>query len=110
MRNLNPDLYYPVYGDDSTVVDDAPTQGKFYVRLEKGDSHVMWGNFQTAWSGSELVQYSRVLYGAKLRFRSEETTAHGEKRTVVDGFSADPGTLGAREEFRGPGGSLYYLR
>ena len=110
LRNLNPDLYYPVYGDDSTVVDDAPTQGKFYVRLEKGDSHVMWGNFQTAWSGSELVQYSRGLYGAKLRFRSEETTAHGEKRTVVDGFAADPGTLGAREEFRGTGGSLYYLR
>lgn len=110
LRNLDPDLYYPVYGDDSTVVDDAPTQGKFYVRLEKGDSHVMWGNFQTAWGGSELMQYSRGLYGAKLRYRSEAATAWGEKRTVVDGFAADPGTLGARDEFRGTGGSLYYLR
>jgi hypothetical protein len=70
----------------------------------------MWGNFQTAWSGSELMQYSRGLYGAKLRYRSEEVTAYGEKRTAFDGFLADPGTLGARDEFRGTGGSLYYLR
>ncbi len=110
LRNIDPDLYYPVYGDDSTTVDDAPTQGKFYVRLEKGDSHVMWGNFQTAWSGSELMQYSRGLYGAALRYRSTEATTYGEKQTVVDAFAADPGTLGARDEFRGTGGSLYYLR
>ena len=110
LRNVDQDLYYPVYGDDSTTVDDAPTQGKFYVRLEKGDSQVMWGNFQTAWSGSELLQYSRGLYGANLRYRSEEATRFGEKRTLVDAFAADPGTLGARDEFRGTGGSLYYLR
>lgn len=109
LRNINPDLYYPVYGDDSTVVDDAPTQGKFYVKLEKGDSHVMWGNFQTSWSGTELLQYSRGLYGAKLRYRSDETTSYGEKRTQADAFAADPGTIASREEFRGTGGSLYYL-
>ena len=110
LRNINPDLYYPVYGDDSTTVDDAPTQGKFYVRLEKGDSHVMWGNFQTTWSGSELMQFSRGLYGAKGRYRSEEATRWGEKVTQVDAFAADPGTSASREEFRGTGGSLYYLR
>lgn len=110
LRNINPDLYYPVYGDDSTTVDDAPTSGKFYVKLEKGESHVMWGNFQTSWSGTELLQYSRGLYGAKGKFRSEETTAYGEKKTQVDAFAAEPGTLASREEFRGTGGSLYYLR
>jgi len=110
LRNINPDLYYPVYGDDSTTVDDAPTQGKFYVKLEKGDSHVMWGNFQTSWSGAELLQYSRGLYGAKARYRSEETTQYGEKRTQADAFAADPGTIASREEYRGTGGSLYYLR
>lgn len=110
LRNINPDLYYPVYGDDSTTVDDAPTQGKFFVRLEKGESQVMWGNFQTAWSGTELLQYSRGLYGARARYRSAETTSYGEKRTLVDAFAAEPGTLAARDEFRGTGGSLYYLR
>ncbi len=110
LRNIDPDAYYPVYGDDSTTVDDAPTQGKFYVRLEKGDSHVMWGNFHTGWTGSELVQYSRGLYGAKGRYVSDDSTSFGERRTVAEAFAADPGTLPAREEFRGTGGSLYYLR
>jgi len=110
LRNIDPDLYYPVYGDDSTTVDDAPTQGKFYVKLERGESQVMWGNFRTTWNGTELLQYSRGLYGANVRYRSENTTTHGEKRTQVDAFAADPGTLGARDEFRGTGGSLYYLR
>lgn len=110
LRNIDPDAYYPVYGDDSTTLDDAPTQGKFYVRLERGDSHVMWGNFHTGWSGSELMQYSRGLYGAKGRYVSEGATTFGERRTVAEAFAADPGTLPAREEFRGTGGSLYYLR
>lgn len=110
LRRIDPNLYYPVYGDDSTVVDDAPTQGKFYVRLERDDSHVLWGNFQTAWSGNELIQYSRGLYGAKGRYRSTDTTTYGEKRTQIDAFAAEPGTLAGRDEFRGSGGSLYYLR
>jgi hypothetical protein len=29
---------------------------------------------------------------------------------VVEGFAAQPGTVPAYEEFRGTGGSLYYLR
>lgn len=110
LRNIDPDAYYPVYGDDSTTVDDAPTQGKFYVRLEKGDSHVMWGNFQTQWTGSELVQYSRGLYGARAQYKSERMTGFGDRRTQAEVFVADPGTLDSREEFRGTGGSLYYLR
>ena len=110
LRRLDPDKYYPVYGDDSTTLDDAPTQGKFFVRLEKGDSQVMWGNFQTSLTGTELSQFSRALYGGRARFVTESTTQHGEKRGRVEVFAADPGTLQSREEFRGTGGSLYYLR
>ncbi len=109
LRRIDPDKFYPVYGDDSTIVDDAPTQGKFYVRLERGDSRVMWGNFQTSWTGTELTQYSRGLYGANLVWTSGSTTQYGEKRATVNGFAAEPGTLSSREEFRGTGGSLYYL-
>jgi outer membrane protein OmpA-like peptidoglycan-associated protein len=110
LRRIDPDKFYPVYGDDSTIVDDAPTQGKFYVRLEKDDSHVMWGNFQTAWTGTELTQYSRGLYGANALWHSAQSTSHGEKSSSLNLFAAEPGTLQSREEFRGTGGSLYYLR
>ncbi|WP_082221575.1 OmpA family protein [Herbaspirillum chlorophenolicum] len=109
LRRIDPDRYYPVYGDDSTITDDAPTQGKFYVKLEKDSSYVMWGNFQTAWTGTELTQYSRGLYGANAMWNSKEATRYGEKVTSVNAFVADPGTLQSREEFRGTGGSLYYL-
>ncbi len=110
LRRLDPEKYYPVYGDDSTLKEDAPTQGKFYVRLEKGDSHVMWGNFHTTINGTDFMQFRRGLYGGKLKWVSEQTTKWGEKRARVDLFAAEPGSVGARDEFRGTGGSLYYLR
>jgi outer membrane protein OmpA-like peptidoglycan-associated protein len=109
LRRIDPNRYYPVYGDDSTTVQDAPTSGKFYVRLEKGESSVLWGNFQAHMNGTEFLEYTRTLYGLDLKLRSPETTSYGEKRRSVDAFWADPGTLGAREEFRGTGGSVYYL-
>lgn len=64
LRRLDPDDYYPVYGDDSTMVEDAPTNGKFYVRLERGDSHVMWGNFKTNIKGTEFMRAERALWRA----------------------------------------------
>jgi outer membrane protein OmpA-like peptidoglycan-associated protein len=110
LRRIDPNAYYPVYGDDSTMVEDAPTRGKFYVKLARGDSHVMWGNFQTRITGTDLVNYNRGLYGAHAEFNSDNATKYGERKTQVQGFVADPGTLGALEEFRGTGGSLFYLR
>ena len=69
----------------------------------------MWGNFQTQWTGTELTQYNRGLYGANLVIRPEASTKYGERKTFVNVFAAEPGTISSREEFRGTGGSLYYL-
>jgi outer membrane protein OmpA-like peptidoglycan-associated protein len=110
LRRIDPDRYYPVYGDDSTTVQDAPTSGKFYVRLEKGDSSVLWGDFQSSLTGTDFIQYSRTLYGLSVRYRSPESTAFGEKQRSVDAFWAEPGTLSSRQELRGTGGSVYYLQ
>jgi hypothetical protein len=110
LRRLDPDDYYPVYGDDSTTIEDAPTKGRFYVRLERGDSHVMWGNYKTRITGSEFSRQERALYGANAVYRSEAVTEHGERRTEVNLYAAQPGTLPQRDEFRGTGGSSYFLR
>jgi outer membrane protein OmpA-like peptidoglycan-associated protein len=110
LGRIDPNAYYPVYGDDSTLVEDAPTQGKFYVKLQRGESHVLWGSFQTRLTGTDLVNYSRALYGAQARYVSPGVTQFGEKRSEAEVFAADPGTLASVEEFRGTGGSLYYLR
>jgi hypothetical protein len=110
LRNLDPNKYYPVYGDDSTLNDDAPTRGKFYVRLERGDSSIVWGNFKTTITGTEFIRYDRGLYGARAQSKTAAQTSFGERRGQAEVFAAEPGTLGARDVFRGTGGSLYYLR
>ncbi|KAG1694865.1 hypothetical protein GQR58_006811 [Nymphon striatum] len=42
-RRLDPDKYYPVYGDDSTIVDDTNSQGKMYVRVDWDKSRALLG-------------------------------------------------------------------
>jgi hypothetical protein len=110
LRRLDPDYYYPTFGDDSVVEETAPTLGKFFVKLNKAESHAMWGNFEVEYLENELAQVERGLYGGNLRYQSPSTTKFGEQRLVIDGFAAEPGTVPSREEFRGTGGSLYFLR
>jgi flagellar motor protein MotB len=109
-RRMDPDYHYPTYGDDSTVDQSAPTLGKFYVKAEKDDNYGMWGNFKVGYMDNELTQVDRGLYGAKLHYQTHGVTEFGDPRLGVDGFAADPGTIAARDEFLGTGGSLYYLR
>ena len=110
LRRLDPDDYYPIYGDDSTIVEDAPTSGKVYVRLERGQSHVMWGNFKTTINGTTFARNERALYGAHLFYKSEKTTRLGSPKTKVEAFAAEPGTIPQRDDFRGTGGSAYFLK
>jgi len=109
LRRLDADRFYPVYGDDSTIVEDAPTQGRFFLRIEKDDSHVMWGNFATQITGTEFAHLDRGLYGGIADYNSKNTTSFGERSTQITAFAADPGTIPAREEYRGTGGSVYFL-
>ncbi|MBM0106001.1 OmpA family protein [Steroidobacter sp. S1-65] len=110
LERIDAERAYPVYGDDSSSEWDAPTNGRFYLRVDHKDSRAVWGNFQTSWTGLELNQFSRGLYGADVLYKSESSTSFGERRVINDLFAAEPGTLNSREEFRGTGGSLYYLR
>ena len=109
-RRIDPDYHYPTFGDDGTVEQGAPTSGKFYVKLSKAESHALWGSFKVGYRDNELAQVERGLYGANLHYQSPTTTDFGEQRLMLDGFVAEPGTVASREEFRGTGGSLYYLR
>lgn len=109
-RRIDPDYYYPTYGDDSTTEEAAPTLGKFYAKLQNRANYGLWGNFRIGYADNSLAHVDRTLYGANLHYEPTDTTRFGEKRLVLDGFAAEPGTLGGRDEFRGTGGSLYYLR
>src|SRR5439155_3146706 len=88
----------------------APTLGKFYAKASHGENYGMWGNFKVGYLDNELAHVDRGLYGANAHYAAEPTTSFGERRLTVDGFAAQPGTMASYEEFRGTGGSLYFLR
>ena len=109
-RRIDPDYYYPTFGDDGEVTEMAPTLGKFYVKASRGESYGLWGNFKVGYMGNELAQVDRGLYGANAHYGSAASTSFGERRAALDGFAAEPGTISSYEQFRGTGGSLYFLR
>ncbi len=70
----------------------------------------MWGNFKTKIDGVELARYERGLYGASAELRSERMAPVGEAAASITAFAAQPGTMPSRDEMRGTGGSVYFLR
>ena len=111
LRRLDPDRFYPTYGDDSTIEQDAPTSGKFYARIERDDDYALWGNYQTNFNDTEYARIQRTLYGAKLNWdQNGDPTKYGDDRTSLTAFIAQGGSSQGRDELRGTGGSVYYLR
>lgn len=109
-RRLDPDLYYPVYGDDAVTWRDVDTQGRLYLRVDWDRSQALWGNFATGITGTEYGQYARSLYGGALSWRSMATTPLGEARSQLKAFGSEAQSAPGHSEFLGTGGSLYYLR
>lgn len=72
LRDIDPDRYYPIYGDASVKGYDAQSTGKLYIRLEKNTSYFLLGDF-TSGSGSEAVKlgdYRRSLNGVEVNLES----------------------------------------
>ena len=110
LRRLDPDRYYPTYGDNSDIEQDAPTSGRIYARIERDDDYALWGNYQTNFNDTEFARVNRTLYGAKLHWDENAFTTLGDARTELTAFIAEGGSRQARDELRGTGGSVYYLR
>ena len=110
-RNLDPDKFYPVYGDTSTVDYNATnTQGALYLLVEWDKSSILWGNYNTQMTDTEFTQFSRTLYGGKIHYESLSATQFGEPHTKLIVFRARAQQRAAHNEFVGTGGSLFYLK
>jgi hypothetical protein len=55
MRDISPELYYPVTGDASIVGFDARSAGRGYLRIDKGRDYLLYGDFNTGDSFSQLT-------------------------------------------------------
>jgi uncharacterized repeat protein (TIGR01451 family) len=104
--NLDPDKYYPVYGDASKVdYRGVDTQDVAYVLIEWDRSFAKWGSFNTG-----FPLYNRTLSGGVINYESVKKTKFGDPYTIVKAFGAYSRQKPAHDEFVGTGGSLYYIR
>ncbi len=109
-RNVvEPDKFYPVYGDASEEVQDAQSGRKFYVLVEADKSKVQAGNILTQIKGVELFRYDRAIFGAKV---SWDRGFSKYDNTKLDAFIGQPlqGSRRVHVAMRGTGGALYFLR
>lgn len=111
---IDPDKYYPIYGDNSTVVYDVNSQGKFYALVEYDKSGAIFGNYQTQIGGggdeTKFLTYNRTLYGGKVYLESPAKTIYGDAVSKATAFIAEANQHAGHSEFLATGGSLYYLR
>lgn len=109
LGRMDPNDLYPTYGDDSTIVDNTPSDGKIYLRLEQDGNFALWGNFDSQLAGNGYVRNERTLYGLQGHYATQDARPNGEAIASVDVYAAQPDRLPQRDAFLGTGGSVYFL-
>jgi uncharacterized repeat protein (TIGR01451 family) len=107
---IDPERFYPTYGDSAVVENSVHTRGPVYVLVRADESKLTVGDFQSDVKGLELFRYDRSLYGAQLKLDKEtgpDARWHHEANAYVADLDAPE--RHAYVELRGTGGSLYYL-
>ena len=80
---------YPLYGDESRVGYETMSRGKFYAKLEKDRSSVMFGDYRTDITATTLGAYRRSFNGYKTEvetgtFGLTAFATHTDQTQVVD--------------------------
>ncbi len=93
--SIDPNAFYPVYGDSSVRGFDAQSSGKLYVRLDKNRSFLLYGDYTTNDNNParSLGQYNRSLPGLRGHYEEGNVVANAfvaqqSFKQVVDEFPA----------------------
>jgi hypothetical protein len=72
-RDIDPNTFYPIYGDASVKNFDAQSASRLYVRVDKDKSYLLYGDYTTAATdeANKLASYSRSVTGAKTHFEND---------------------------------------
>ena len=102
-RDIQPDQFYPVYGDSSVKGFEAQSTSKLYLRVDKNKSYFQYGDFITPPGGDIRVlgAYNRSLTGYRLHYENTFVSANG--------FASQDSTTQIIEEIPGQGVSGPYL-
>ena len=102
-RDIDPDAYYPIYGDASIKGFDAQSTSRLYVKLEKGNHQAMWGDYVTDSQQDQLIRlgrFHRTLNGASATYETPQTK--------VSAFAARPYNNYFVEEIPANGTATFY--
>jgi len=69
---IEPEQYYPVYGDESQLSTDISSNGKLYVMLQHEQSHLLYGRYSTGFNESSFANYDRTLRGTKVHYENKK--------------------------------------
>jgi hypothetical protein len=72
-RDIDPNAYYPVYGDASIKNFDAQSGSRLYVRIDKDKSYLLYGDYTTAAAdeATKLANYSRSVTGGRYHHEND---------------------------------------
>jgi uncharacterized repeat protein (TIGR01451 family) len=99
---IDPDTYYPLYGDGTNQGYEASSAHKVYVKLEKKQFYALFGDMHSGLTQTELSRYDRNMSGFK-----SELQKHNFSYTM---FAAETKQAFIKDEIRGDGTSgRYYL-
>jgi hypothetical protein len=94
-ESVDPNAFYPVYGDSSLRTQDAQSTGKLYVRIDKNRSYLLFGDYTTQDPNParRLSQYNRSLPGLRGHYEEGNAVintfvAQESFKQVVDEFPA----------------------
>jgi len=107
---IDPERYYPIYGDASQEVRDVNSRGKFFVLVQADEKNELRaGNFQTEMEDGDLFRFDRTSFGGRAKVDHEFFEGH---RSELNAFLTDTGNgaVHGHDELLGTGGSVYYLR
>ena len=99
-QQIDPNQFYSLYGDGTEQRYGAQSQQKLYLKLERDRFVGLFGDFDTAFSRSELSKYERRMNGVNVGYFGE----HLE----VKAFAADTDQAFVKDQFQGDGTSGVY--
>ena len=78
-RDIQPDQFYPIYGDSSVRGFDAQSTSKAYLRIDHGTSYVVYGDFLTSdpSTANSLSNYSRSMTGVQEHYSNSRVNVTG---------------------------------
>lgn len=117
---VDPNRFYPIYGDSSTLIRDAQASGKLYVKLEhvmpsdpeapRNLSNILLGDYNSGLVSESLNlgQYNRTFYGLRGYFAADSLPKQQPWLSATL-FAAPVRTIPVRDEMRATGLSYYRL-